>query len=620
MAGAVVLTATLAACANLPTSGTIQISSLHGTGVVGQGGVQMVPAPPGKGWSPQDIVEGFMAASADYDLNHRIAKEYLTTGKGGFARRWQPGWAATIVDTPSVTPMAQFPRGVSRQGGGPQPVDVKVSGHHVAALQTSGRYQAGSVVVMPSTTSYHFELVQVAGQWRINNILFNDSPAKPTLLLLRRSDFEREYQARNLYFYPASGVTNTLVPDPVYIPAQVGKQGIRGLVKTLLRPALDRGWLFAAAKTAFPAGTKLLGAQVVSGVTAVVNLGGTAAKADKAQRQRMAAQLYSSLVLSPYPAETANPIRSVVLKINGRPVRMRPQAYTGWVSRGPSGAFLYYQMTAGPAGPAVAVLRAKASQTGSVQLPKPLGRRTFTAMAVSTGPVGSAVLAGCRGKTVYLMPHSHAGRVITSHLHSMCTSLSFDDQGELWVVTTMQIYVIRRAGVVTSAHPALTGVLSPSLNKARIQSLRVAPDGVRAALLIKDGKSSRIRIAAISQNRGQYTYVAQNTQMLRIGTDVAKPIALTWLDPDDLLVLGQVGARTQLYEVPLNGGQSTPIATPHGVRSVAASWPAGQGAPSIAIAIALPHSSARLIQTSKTGLLNPNWRRAGKGITPVFPG
>jgi hypothetical protein len=617
--GAVAMTATLAACANLPTSGTIQISTLHGAGEIGQSGVQMVPEPPGKGWSPQDIVEGFMAASADYDQNHRVAKEFLTSGKGGFAHRWQPGWAATIVDAPAFTETAPF-KGSSQQGGGPQSVDVAVTSKHVAALRTSGRYQAGSVVVMPSTTSYHFELVHVDGQWRINNIFVNNSPASPSLLLLRESDFEREYQARNLYFYPATGAADALVPDPVYIPAQVGKQGISGLVKTLLRPGLDRGWLFAAARTAFPPGTKLLSAQVVSGVTAVVNLGGAAAKAGQAQRQRMAAQLYASLVLAPYAAETANPIRTVVLKVNGHGVPLHPQAYAGWVPRGPSKAMMYYQMPVGPAGPAALAFHAKPSQNLTMPLPKALRGKTFADMAVSPARVGSAVLAGCRGATVYLMPQSHAGRVITGRLHSTCTSLSFDDRGELWVVTKMQIYVIPRAGTELPAHPALTGVLSPAMDKASIQSLQVAPDGVRAALLINSRSGMRIRIAAISQNRGQYTYVAQNTQMLRVGTDVAEPIALTWLDPDHLLVVGQVGTRTQLYEVPLNGGQSVPIATPRGAKSVAVSWPAGQSSPSIAVAIPPTDNSSAVIQLSTTGLLSPDWHQVAKGITPVFPG
>ncbi len=637
--GAVALAASLAACANLPTSGTIPLNTLHGSGVAGQNGVQMVPRAPVKGWSAQDIVKGFMEASASYDPHHQVAKEYLTGGKHGFARRWRPGWAATIVDSPVVKTAPPI-RGISEQGGGPQPADVLVRSKHLTALHTAGRYQAGSVVVMPSST-YRFELMQVQGQWRINNIFVGTKPANPTLLLLRKSDFEREYQSRNLYFYPANGNTNTLVPDPVYIPAQAGTKGIRGLVQTLLNPgashraaspagALEGGWLFGAAKTAFPRGTKLLNAQVVGGVTAVVDLGGAAAKASPAQRQRMAAQLWSSLVQSPYPSEEANPIRSVVLKLNGRTVRLDPRGYAGWVPRAVSGP-LYYQQPTSPVGPAVARLRGQPAPSGSVPLPKALAGQTFTAMAVSIAPVaGSEVLAGCEANTVFLMPQARAGQVITEHLHSACTSLSFDDQGNLWVVSKMQVYVISGAGAGQSAHPSLTGVLSPSLNKASIQSLRVAPDGVRAALLIRSGKSTRIRIAAISRNSGQYTYIAQTSTMLRVGTDVANPVGLTWLDPDHLLVLAQISSnRTQLYEVPLNGGQSTPIATPRGVACsaaencaelVTASWPSTQAAPSIAVAIAPTATSVGVIQLARSGLLNPDWRQVAKGITPVFPG
>ncbi len=616
----------VAACANLPTSGTIQVKQLHGAGGVGQNGVQFLPRPPVKGWSPEDIVNGFMQASASYDPHQRVAKEYLTAGKHGFGRKWRPGWAATIIDSPAVNRAAGTPiRGIStEQGGRPQPVDVVVTGKHVTALHTAGRYQAGSVAVLRSSTKYRFELVQVAGQWRINNIFVNDKQAKPTLKLLRRSDFERGYQSRNLYFYPASGDANTLVPDPVYIPAQVGNRGIHGLVQTLLQPAFGGGWLFAAAKTAFPPRTRLLSAEIVGGITAVVDLGGAAAKATPLQRQRMAAQLYSSLVLEPYPAEDATPIRSVVLKLNGRQVRLQPQAYSSWVPRAPR-RLLSYQVPASPVGPVVAVLRARPSQTGSVQLPRALGGRTFTAMAVSTAPVGSAVLAGCTGRYLYLMQQSRAGPVITTRLGSACTSLSWDNQDNLWVITKTQIYVTRQAGTEPPEHPALTGVLGPSLTKGSIQSLRVAPDGVRVALLIRSGANTKIRIAAISKNTGQYTYIAQAGQMLRVGTDVARPVALTWLDPDHLLVLGRIGtARTQLYDVPLNGGQSTPIATPHGVMpsstSLAASWPARQNAPSIAVGIAPTATSPGVIQMSTSGVLNPAWRQVAKGTTPVFPG
>lgn len=625
--GAIALTATMAACANLPTSGNIQVGKLHGTAGVGQNGVQVVPRPPGRGWSPRDIVGGFLTASASYDRNHKVAKEYLTTGKHGFGSRWRPGWQATIIDAPAES-VQQAPGRITEPGGQQGQV-VVLSGKRVATLVTAGRYQAGSVVVDPPLTRFSFALIRVAGQWRINDILEGNKSALPSLLLLRRQDFEREYQSRNLYFYPAGGdSTITLVPDPVYIPAQVGKQGIRGLVQTLIRPALDKSWLFGAAQTAFPPGSKLLSAQVVGGITAVVNLGGAAAKASPSQQQRMAAQLFWSLAHPlPYPAEEPNPISSVVLNINGR--RVPSPSYNGWVPRGPGGS-AYYQVPAGPIGYGVAMVHSKPSQAGPVALPKALAGQPFTVMAVSAEPLGSAVLAGCRGKTVYLMPQSHSGQVITASLQAPCMSLSWDEQGNLWIATKMQVYEIPGVGGEPSAHPPLTLVLDPQLGKASIQSLWVAPDGVRVAMIIRNGATSKIRIAAISRNR-QYTYIAQTSSVLRVGTDIADPIALTWLDPDHLLVLGRTGSgRTQLYEVPLNGGQSTPIATPRGVTAVTASWPAKQPQPFIAVAIAPTATSPAEIQMSTSGWPSPDWQQVAKGptglqdpasiLTPVFPG
>src|SRR6185312_15080759 len=103
--GALALSATMTACANLPTSGSIPVSSLHGSTNSGRNGVQVVPRAPGRNWSPQDIVWGFLAASASYgyDPNH-TARKYLTGGKHGLARRWRPGWQATIIDAPLPKP------------------------------------------------------------------------------------------------------------------------------------------------------------------------------------------------------------------------------------------------------------------------------------------------------------------------------------------------------------------------------------------------------------------------------------------------------------------------------------------------------------------------------------
>ncbi|MGN6676466.1 MAG: GerMN domain-containing protein, partial [Streptosporangiaceae bacterium] len=454
--GALALAASMAACANVPTSGAIQVNTLHGTAGTGPNGVQVVPRPPGRNWSPQDIVGGFLTASASYgyDPKHAVARKYLTGGKRGFASRWRPGWQATIIDAPDIGSPQSQPNRITEPGGGPQVqtlVGVTSKSNRVTTLVTAGRYQAGSIVVDPRSTQYNFALVQVHGQWRINNIFVKEAahppkPAGTSLLLLSKQDFEREYQSRDLYFYGASSDSSTtLVPDPVYLPAQVGNQGITGLVQTLLRPGLSQNnsWLFGAARTAFPPGTKLLSAQVIGGITAVVNVGGAATKASPSQQQAMAAQLYWSLAhKQPYPTQEPNAISSIVLKINGKTVRS--QSYNGWVPRAPDRS-MYFEAQDSE-GPGVAMLPAKSPQTAPVLLPKALADQQLKDLAVSAESPGPAVVAGCSGQTVYLMPQSHAGRVVTANLQAPCRSLSWDQRGNLWIATKMQVYVIWGVG------------------------------------------------------------------------------------------------------------------------------------------------------------------------------
>lgn len=619
LAGSVlVLSVAVTACANLPTSGTVQISSLQGSGDQAQPGVQVVPVPPGRTWNQIDIVNGFLAASASFDDNYAVARKYLTPR---FSRWWRPGVAATVIDTPQVS-QEQPPRGLVTSG--PPAARVSVTGRHFAELQTGGPHQAGSIVASPGSSTYHFSLIQRAGLWRIDGITIGTTPAKPSLLVLTSTDFERDYQARNLYFYRPGPAANALVPDPVYIPQLPGNGGLRILVNTLLHPRADKtelwppasSWLYEAATTAFPRGTKLISVDIIGGTEAVVKLGGSAVRSSRSQRLRMAAQLWWSLTSSPYGTQAGSQIRSVVLETGHQSLQPTPDEFRQWVPRG-AAAPLYYQLPSGPAGPAAAILRASPSQQVSVPLPKALGGESFTAMAVSTPPTGFAVLAGCRGKDVYLMPQSHVGEVVTRSLPAgECTSLSWDTFGNLWVAATKGVYEISAlpsAGVITIQIPPLT------LPTAVYQSVRVAPDGVRIAMIVRYGSSTRILIAAITKIP-TFTYLAQTQQMLRVGSDIMNPVALTWLDPDHLLVLDRSAGKTEIYQVPLSSGASTEIATPRGVTSLAAIWPYKQPYPQIVVGIAPTRTTPGQIEMSNTSPLNPDWQLVVKGITPAFPG
>jgi hypothetical protein len=259
-------------------------------------------------------------------------------------------------------------------------------------------------------------------------------------------------------------------------------------------------------------------------------------------------------------------------------------------------------------------------------MPKVLGSQTFRAFAISRTPAGAVVLAGCLGKYVYLIPQARPSGAVSKKLPAPCTSLSWDDHGNLWVAAQAQVIEIPGANIGPPARPVLNPVFGPSLTNPIFRTLQVAPDGVRVAMIIRVGSSTRIQVAATSKSNA-FTYLAQTNQMLRVGSDVLDPVALTWLNPDHLLVLDRLGpTRTELFEVPLNGGQSTEIPTPHGVVSVAASQPAGQSQPPLIVIGIAPTVSPTgtttpgKIEESSNGLLNPDWKPVASGITPVFAG
>jgi hypothetical protein len=622
--GALVVGMAATACATLPTVGSVPPSTLQGSTGQNQQGVHIVPVPPGPGWSPKDIVNGFLAASASFDRHRRaVARQYLTPR---FSRNWRPGWAATIIDGWKIS-RARMPK----QHPGERPTAlVDLTGQHFARLQTAGQDQAGSVVVSPKSSRYQFSLLQVTGGWRIDAIYLNRKSVNPTLLLLRSTDFARDYLPRNLYFYSSRSTTDALVPDPVYIPQTGPESEVQGLVNALIHPPAS-SWLWGAATTAFPRGTTLIKPpQVIGGIKAVVELGGAALRTDSAQRWRMAYQLAWSLTASPYATQYRSPIRTVVLRVGKQLFEPSAPTYDALVPRGAANP-LYYQVS-GDQEPAVSALLSRSPTPVPLPLPSGLGTQPFTELALSVAQ-NPPTVAGCIGRSLYLinlaagvqdakkLSAARKPAAVRKKLPADCSSLSWDAQGNLWITANSRAQshtlVLPANGVTQPAKASLVRVVVTWLSMP-IMTLRVAPDGVRAAMIVGGGTGKRIIVAAISKD-ASFTYVAQTPQTLRVGSDITNPVAVTWLDPDHLLVLSRSGGRTQLFEVPLNGVESTEIPTPRGVMSVAASWPSGLQ-PHVVIGIAPTPTSPGTIEMSKTGLQNPDWQPVAKGTTPVFPG
>jgi len=580
---AIGVTVVLAGCATVPTTTTPQSVTAAGDQV--QEYVQPLPPPgPTSSWSPRDVVLGFLHASASYAFDPEAARRYLTPG---LRKSWNPG-PVTIVNSPRNPVTLRITQAETQPQPGPAGTlrEVSFTGQRVATLSQTGQYQYSR-----GSYNYEFLLEQLNGTWLIADL----PQGQHNLRLLTQSDFEHVYQPRNLFFYATTSgfaPTGELVPDPVYAPVQSSNSALNtnvaeGLVRGLLR---DQGsWLTGATKTAFPAGTTLLGIRI-TGKTAIVNLGGTAAKARGGAWQSMAEQLQATLGSQAYAPPLA---QNVVLQINGTTQWSGvPRDLVYAVRPGQ----LYYLNGDGTVGAQQRspTLDLAGETVTAVAAPPPAADLPEVAAAVDSGD-------GCALQISGRPPHSY--QLTTSG--GPCTSLSWDGNGNLWAVADGRIWVVLRAhskspeSVSAPANVPADGRSQPP----DVLSLRMAPDGVRAALLVKDGASRHVMLAAVSYHGATASFGPA------VDTGPADPTALAWYTPYDLLVLTASG----IMEVPMTGGAGQLVGTvPAGAVSIAT-----DGSVVAVGAILGPDQSEIYTSTN----LGTSWSsRPLAGALPAYPG
>jgi hypothetical protein len=527
------VTAVTAGCAAVPSGGAPQ--AVKGGSSQAQAYVlPMPPPPPAADWFPSDVVLGFLHASASSADDWSAARKYLVPA---LRKTWKPGPVTVVSQTSKPTTAVFTPQQQPQPGKPTVYKTVTFTGQQLATLSESGQYQ-----YTPRNNVYTFTLAQVNGVWLISGL--------PDVLLLTQADFEDVYQPRNLYFFAHSVPSDELVPDPVFAPIQGANYASNtslasGLVNGLMT---DRGsWLSAATSTAFPAGTTLLGL-TISGQTATVNLGGKALRAGGIQIEEMAAQLRETLTTGTYSPPLA---KQVELEIGGKAkyagVQLKAIAQVN-----PAEPLLYQT---GPS--SVGERLSAATQTRAVLGPAQIGGAVITAMAAPADSPGSQLAVAVhadRGCAVYIGAGGTEAAPIRSYQVSRsggaCTSLSWDKNGNVWAVAGPHIWLFRqqhRAPVAVGL-PAALGIGRSGL---RVLALRMAPDGVRAALLVKTPSGNRLLLAAVSYSSAGASFGPAVT----VGTDLSGVAAVSWYDPYHLVVLAAGG----IYEVPLTGGAATQL-------------------------------------------------------------
>ena len=568
-------------CAAVPTSGAVQ--QFGGAAQAGpqQNYSQPIVQPPGPGWTAEEIVKGFIAANASFASNPEVAREYLDSAA---QKTWNPGWAVNIVSNLRVSQPISLPKNVSASQPEDQEARVVVTTLRVGTLTETGQRVTSSG---PPKQIFRFTLAKLGEQWRISQ--------PPQTLLLTPDAFQRVYQPRNLYFLAGSG--RRLVPDPVFVPEpDTTTQLATGLATALLRN--PGGWLSGAAVTGFPAKSTLIGVKI-NGPNAIVDLGGKAAAAGQWQQKQMAAQLAWTLASGP-----TSSIQSVELEVNGRPLQIGSNQlqlldyYSDWMPASSAASSLYYIDPGGIVKALSGIGPPGSGHLGSVTaVTPPAGTPRLSSIAVS--PDGRWI-GGISGKAVYAWDTAHKAAPVRKwpSASGPCTSLSWDQKGDLWITAGGDLWMMA---------PGSDGAQPVSLPPGdTVTAFRVAPDGVRAVMIANNG--APLQLVAIVRSGGPSVGTP-----VAIGSGITDPESLSWYDANNVIVLDASQSGGQLDEVPLNGGQYTPIASPGNIVSVTATNPSAP-TPNIAVLLA----GGQIMVSSILGGAFESTHATGQA--PAFPG
>jgi hypothetical protein len=538
--------------------------------------MQLIPKPPVAGWDPKDIVEGFLTASASSGYR-QIALQYLAPS----ARSWNPGWSATVYSQGPIVNPPLYPvkaaqkktaKGAAKQAA-PDTATVTVGGKVQANLSGTGGYVVpdASARVKGQPT---FDLVKDDGQWRIKSA--------PPERLLTSLLFNLDYQLRNLYFFDQTTDTY-LVPDPAYVPLQATQVELTtNLVNDLIKPPGD--WVSPnATLSAFPQGTRLIDVTVPGG-TAMVNLSIPISKGTNVTKlkEQISAQLLYTLTGS---GQAGSVVQSVELSVNGvpwsppnsqeNPVQRKTQAKY-WPPAGASSEFYYTDSAGWLVGQDVT----HGTLTGTPTRIDHLGKG-YSQIAVSPGSPGSPgnqyVAALTSSGALYAGPLD--GRLTRQH-GAGYLSISWDPEDDLWANTASQVWQL--PGPDNPGQPFGQPLPVPvtvqnsdtTANTGPFTALRVAPDGVRMAIIVQSpSNGSVLYFGAI--NYPQSTRASQQSVLIKLSPfNVSQAASTTfesvsWYGSNNVITLS--APNHALTEYPVNGGSSTAMPSPAHIASITAS-------------------------------------------------
>ena len=513
----------LASCAVIPTSGSIEQGTAVGVDPNNQV-IRVIARPPQPGMSPQEVVQGFLDASASFEGDHAVARQYLTDAQSAL---WKPSEKVTVYD------------GLFAIGAGSTTSFTVTSGLY-AVIANDGSTR---VATPPRSIGFDFRVERVGDDWRIADA--------PIGLLLSRADVARSFRSFNLYFFNAN--FDHLVPDPRMIPVQE-----TGLATTLVRELVagPSDWLAPAVRTAIPDGTTLvLDAVPIEAGVARVDLDQRVLATDDETRRAMSAQIAWTL-------RQVSAVSAVDVRVAGQTLPVsgvsNPQPIGVWASYDPDALPFPATPFALIGGRAIQI---SGSTSETVAGGAGDGTPPLSSIAVSSG--GSQIAGIDEAGNLWRGGIALESPMVQITYDQAMVQPQFDGSGNLWVLGGDGVPRLVSSGGVSS--PV---TIEDRLTSASILGMSLSPDDARMALIVQRGPRRVLLLARVVTRAGAFSLAG----LRRVETVLSDVRAVAWNSSETVAALATAGASTpEVYEVDLARGIATSYGAPFNPVGIAAS-------------------------------------------------
>ncbi|MGI8456726.1 MAG: LpqB family beta-propeller domain-containing protein, partial [Propionibacteriaceae bacterium] len=382
--------------------------------------------------------------------------------------------------------------------------------------------------------NHDFELRQDdGGQWRIGR--------PPESVLINRALFENFYTTYNLYFYDPAFLR--LVPDPIFLPYSSASTQLAGaLMQGLILGPTD--FLRASVRNAVPAGSQLQTQSVVavSGV-AELQLGDEVLALNDDQRKQLVAQI--GWTLNQVDKLIGLRISDGALQVSGVSVGAGADSYVpidmAQAIRRPVPELV--TTLYGLRGDAMVLVDELDNRVESRPVPGPLGAGRYELTAVGVSELADQV-AAVTAKNELLV--GALGGQLKRVLSGVGPLLAPQVIGnETWTISQRDgvavVWVVRDDKAVR--------VGSSALPDGKIRAFRLAPDGVRMAVVRTVQGGSRLGLVAI--DRGSDALVLGSLRPIEVvSTDDAEAplvvVDVDWQGSTTLMVLAGADLKASI--------------------------------------------------------------------------